>query len=192
MKKKLFALAVVAICFASCVGSTWAYFTAKGTAHNVITMNSIGITIVENGKATVDTPQESITDVMPGTTVPKVVTVKNSGNGDAWIRLKVEPSILNADGKPMSTTLSDGTSVMTYAIGDGWHKGADGYYYYNKIISAEESTGVFFEGIGFSAKMGNVYQNCTANLTITVQAVQAANNGTSVETAKGWPGNEEA
>lgn len=192
MKKKLFALAVVTICFASCVGSTWAYFTAKGTAHNVITMNSIGITIIEDGKATVDAPNECITDVMPGTSVSKIVTVKNSGTGDAWIRLKVEPSIADADGKPMSTTLSDGTSVMTYTIGDDWHKGADGYYYYDEIVSAEKSTGVFFDGIGFAAKMGNEYQNCTANLTITAQAVQAANNGTSAETAKGWPSNEEA
>ena len=46
------------------------------------------------------------------------------------------------------------------------------------------------EEVRFSAEMGNAYQNCTANVVISAQAVQTANNGDTVMEAAGWPDGE--
>ena len=35
--------------------------------------------------------------------------------------------------------------------------------------------------------MGNEYQNATATVNVSAQAVQNANNGDTVMDAKGWP-----
>ena len=39
----------------------------------------------------------------------------------------------------------------------------------------------------FKADMGNEYQNATATVDVSAQAVQTANNGATVMDAQGWP-----
>jgi len=44
--------------------------------------------------------------------------------------------------------------------------------------------------VDFNGKtMDNDYQNATIEINVEAQAVQSANNGTSVLTATGWPKN---
>lgn len=197
MKKKLFSLAVVVICLSLLVGSTWAYFTAKGTAHNVITSGTIGIEIIEktldgNGLE-VKFPEEGIKNVMPGSCVPKIVRIANVGEGDAWIRVKVDTTILSADNQPLPPELEgkDGKiPVITFTVEEGWTKGSDGYYYYNSPVSPTDDPKLFFKDVTFALEMGNAYQNSTAKVSICAEAVQSANNaapGGDVTAIPGWP-----
>ena len=184
MKKKIFLLAAIVACIAILAAGTMAYYTSESTAHNVITSGGIDIEIVEktvtkNG-ATIDFPEEGIKGVMPGTTVSKIVKVKNTGVSAAWVRVKVEATIISASGEALST------EVMSYKTLSGWTY-RDGYYYYNEPVGALQSTDVLFEEVQFDVKMGNAYQNCTANLIVSAEAVQTANNGATVLEAKGWP-----
>lgn len=188
MKKKILLAAAIVICLTIAVSGTLAYFTFEDTAHNVITSGGVSIEVVEKtkgeGETEVDFPKEGITGVMPGTEVSKIVSVRNTGNSEAWVRVKVDATIKSAEGE--GELPSD---VMTYEIGEGWDE-KDGYYYYNKPVRAGESTSILFDTVKFDPEMGNVYQNCKANIEISAQAVQTANNGTTVMDAQGWPAGE--
>ena len=191
MRKKVLLAAAVAICLAVGTSGTLAYFTSENTAHNVITSGGVNIEVVEktqdkNG-ALVDFPKEGMKGVMPGTDVSKIVSVKNTGESEAWIRVQVESKIKAADGADLPLTIEKVGSVMTYTVGGGWSLGEDGYYYYTKPVAAGETTDILFDTVTFAPQMGNEYQNCTANIEISAQAVQTANNGTTVLEAKGWP-----
>lgn len=195
MKKKILVLAVLAICVAIAATGTLAYFTATGTARNVITSGGINIAIEEktqSGGALVDFPAEGMTGIMPGTSASKIVKVKNTGASEAWIRVKVESTITGADGKPLPGTLNGGIPVMEFRILSGWTEGADGYYYYEKPVAAGKATTELLKEVSFAPEMGNEYQGCKAQLLISAEAVQTANNGTTVTEAKGWPAESDA
>lgn len=203
MKKKLIVLAAAIICLSITVGGTLAYFTARDKAHNVITTGGVGIEIIEKTRgddgAEVDFPKEGVSGVMPGMAVSKIVSVQNKGDAPAWIRVKVEQSIHSADGGDLPLTLTaritndDGqieeqtVPVMAFNAGEKWQAGEDGWYYYTEPVAAGGSTGILFREVTFAAAMGNEYQCCTANLVISAQAVQSANNGETVAEAEGWP-----
>ena len=191
MKKKLLLVAAATICLAAGASGTLAYFTSENTAHNVITSGGVKIEVVEktqdkNG-ALVDFPKEGMSGVMPGTEVSKIVTVKNTGDSEAWIRVLVGSKIKAADGSDLSLTIENVGPVMTYKVRDGWSLGEDGYYYYGKPVAAGDTTDILFDTVTFAPEMGNEYQSCTANIEIAAQAVQTANNGSTVLEAKGWP-----
>ncbi len=188
MKKKILLVAAIVICLTIAVSGTLAYFTFEDTAHNVITSGGVSIEVVEKRKGTdgaeIAFPTDGIKGVMPGTEVSKIVSVKNNGNSEAWVRVKVNATIKSA--KDEGELPSD---VMTYEIGKGWDE-KDGYYYYQDKVPAGESTSILFDTVKFDPEMGNEYQNCRANIVISAQAVQTANNGTTVMDAQGWPAGE--
>lgn len=192
MKKKLLLLATVIACFAIAVTGTLAYFSADDTAHNVITTGGVNIKVVEqtrnDDKTLVDFPEEGIQGVMPGTSVSKIVRIQNTGVSEAWIRVKMDASILDEQGKDLPLTIGDSEkAVVEFSVLTGWLDGGDGYWYYEKPVSAGEMTDILLEEVRFSEEMGNEYQNCTANLLISAEAVQTANNGETVLDAQGWP-----
>lgn len=192
MKKKLLLLAAVIACIAIAVTGTLAYFSADDTAHNVITTGGVNIKVVEqtrnDDKALVDFPEEGIQGVMPGTSVAKIVRIQNTGVSEAWIRVKMDTSILDEQGEDLPLTIGDSEkTVVEFSVLTGWLDGGDGYWYYEKPVSAGEMTDALLEEVHFSEKMGNEYQNCTANLLICAEAVQTANNGETVLDAQGWP-----
>lgn len=192
MKRKIFSLALVIGLLAIAVGSTAAYFTTSETAHNVITTHKVNIdiqetTIVadENGKIE-EVPFGSVSfeHVMPTATVSKIVKVQMpKDSATAWVRVKIEKNVTLAD------DTAGNTDYMMIDIEDGWEQGEDGWYYYEKPLKAEGITEPIFEKVQFSHAMGNNHQNAKANIVITAQAVQTANNGSTVMEAAGWPNN---
>ena len=193
MKRKLLILSVLAICVATLAVGSLAYFTSEGKAHNVITSGGVNIELVEKTEGEdgtlVDFPDEGVKGVMPGTDVSKIVSVKNTGESEAWIRVKVEATIKAADGSDLPLDIEDVGPVMDFAVGENWQD-FDGYFYYAKPVAAGEATEILFDTVHFAPEMGNEYQNCTANIIISAQAVQTANNGSTVLDAAGWPASE--
>lgn len=184
MKKRLFVAALACICITALAGGTLAYYTAENTAHNVITTGGIDIALQEwaDTDKTTPFPEDGVNDVMPGTSVTKIVEVKNTGANDAYIRVKVDKSIdLAGEGTPDLSLLA---LDMNQA---DWTAGEDGYYYYNEVLAPGEVTAPLFTTVSFDTGMDNLYQNSAAEVDVAAYAVQADNNGDTVLEAQGWP-----
>ena len=191
MKKKILLVAAACVCVAITASGTMAYFTSEDTAHNVITSGSVNIAVVEtmlDGTELKAFPEEGITGVMPGSTVSKIVSIRNTGRSDAWIRVRVSIEVKDGEGLPLDT------GVVGFTVEGPWFNGEDGYYYYSEAVPAERETQVLFREVRFDPDMGNEYQNCTAYIKIEAEAVQTANNpipdGGTVRDVAGWPGAE--
>lgn len=181
MKRKLLILSVLAICIATLASGTLAFFTAEGKAHNVITTGGVEIAVQEWADDDKKIPFENLNGVMPGVPVTKIAEIKNTGASDAWIRVKVDKNIqLQGEGTP-------DTDLVELALNTTDWKEKDGYYYYINALKPGEVTEPIFTKVTLDAAMGNKYQNATASVDVSAQAVQTANNGTSVMNAKGWP-----
>ena len=182
MKRKLLIVSVVAICIAILAAGSLAYFTAEGTAHNVITTGGVEIALQEWADAEKKIPFENMTGVMPGTKVTKIVEVKNTGASDAWVRVKVEKKIERktevGEIDPNLVELDLDTEKWEYK---------DGFYYYKEALKPNETTRPILRSVEFKPAMDNVYQNAQISVDISAQAVQYANNGTTVMAAQGWP-----
>lgn len=182
MKRKLLLLSVLAICVATLAAGTLAYFSADGTARNVITTGNVSIAVEEWADVDKTQPFEDLTGIMPGTTVTKIAEVRNTGEADAWIRVRLTGDIrLTGDGTP------DPSLVKPDLNTTDWTLAADGYLYCNKAIRPGETTAPLFTCVTFDAGMGNEYQNATATVHVAAEAVQTANNGVTALEALGWP-----
>ena len=170
------------MCLSIIGGGTLAYFTDSTTAHNVIMTGNINIEIIEKF--------DSNAVAMPGTEVEKVVQVQNTGANDAWVRVAVDKKITLADGTEgnagyLMTNYENGSTSSIYNSINWTLK--DGYYYYKDILPVGKTTEPLFTDVLFDKKMGNEYQNCTAQVYVFAQATQVDNNGSTVLEAKGWP-----
>lgn len=205
MRKKILLVAFLALCSSVTVTGTLAYFSHEDQAHNVITSGKVSIELVEktiDGNTKVDFPKEGIGGVMPGTSVSKIVSVKNTGNADAWIRVGVDLEIKDQNASssdsiknlPLAITKDGKTiDVITLDIDDTNWIYENGYYYYKSPVKPEQFTSTLFEHVTFAKEIGNEYQNCTILIDVSAEAVQVANNpipaasGSNVTDIKGWP-----
>ena len=191
MKKRICALAVVAICLSVLASTTLAYFTDSATARTVITSGGINIEVMEqqmvNGTLQ-PYPSEPI-PVMPATKVSKIVSVQNLEQ-PAWIRATYTITIYDADDNVLDVPAEELNRVIIIAPDTTNWTLKDGWWYYNSAVKSGETTKPLFEEVVFSGPdMDNKYQNCTVVIDINADAVQQANNGETVLEALGWPEN---
>lgn len=186
MKRKLLFLSLVVICVATLAAGTLAYFNAEDTAHNVITTGNVKIKIQEWADAEKQTPFENLDGILPDMSVTKIAEVKNTGEAEAWIRVRVAKSIeLKGEGTPDTELVELDLNTAD------WTAGEDGYLYCNKAVKPGEVTAPIFTTVTFNRAMGNEYQNATAKVDVYAQAVQTANNpipqNGDVTDILGWP-----
>lgn len=195
MKRKIAALAVIVIALSLAAYGTVAYFTATGTAHNVLTMGNIGIKlndkteVVENGETKLvefTTEYPDGMPVMPATEASKIVSVENTGSAPAWVRVKIEKTVEPADA---AVTGLDTKYVELNYDTKNWVDGGNGFWYYKEPLEPGATTPNLFDTVTFSKDMGNDYMNCKFNIIVSAQAVQSDNNGVgqSVLDVAGWP-----
>lgn len=187
MKRKLLLLSVMVICIAIAAAGTLAFFNGDATAHNVITTGKVGITVNEYSKYDPDERvkyENNQTGIMPGTTVKKIVVVSGEdGTADAWVRVKFTKSIQLAAGKQGEVNLD----LIKLNIDTSKWELKDGWYYYKEAVKAGQEAAPALLSVEFDKTMDNTYQGATATVDVLAQAVQCANNGTSAQTAGGWP-----
>lgn len=189
MRKKILYIAAVVICLSIITSGTLAYFTAEDTARNVITSGSVDVAVVEQQliNGTLQTYPDQPTPVMPGTTVSKIVSVQSMDQA-AWIRANYTVTIYDADGRQMEISGAELAKVVLIKPDSVNWTLKNGWWYYNAACKAGETTKPLFEAVEFSGpEMGNEYQRCTVTIDIHAQAVQQANNGSTVMEAAGWP-----
>lgn len=184
MKKKIAAAALIVSMLSISAMGTLAYFTDTGIAHNVITSGKVDITLIDDteeiGKPF---PVGGITNVMPGTSVSKIVGVKNEEvSADAWVRLLVNTEFVeDLDEKVVSMDLSERWTKSNETVTiNGKEYDA---YTYNEVLAPNTSTEPLFEEVKFAPDMGNEYQKSTLHIDVIAQAVQADNN----PGITGWP-----
>lgn len=192
MKRKLFAGALIALCLTILAYGTVAYFTDEKVAHNVITSGEIDIKLLEwaDEAKTTPFPEAGLTGVMPSTSATKIVEIKNTGSNAAYVRARVLFSIdggVPADQTPLEALVTLDLPAGGDADAKWEYNQEDRYYYYKEALEPGETTAPLFTNVGFDKTMGNWYQNKTIHVEVKAQATQAANNGTSVLDAKGWP-----
>lgn len=179
-KKRILLIALAVCCIAALATGTVAYFTAEETAYNVITMGQLEMELCETTADGQPWPENGVSGVMPGMTVDKIVTVKNTGGVDFYARISLEMIVLSEDGEylPVEPLLID-INQEDWTI-DG------NYYYYNRALAPGEETEPLFTAVTFGPEMGNEYMNSTAEIAVNAQAVQSRNNSDSALTAVGW------
>lgn len=159
MKKKWTIATVLLLAVALLAVGTWAYFSAVGTADNVITMGSVKLALHDEDGA--GQPFTTVS-AMPGSVVDKVVYVENVGSGAFYTRVKITPEVVDANGELVPLT---DRSLLTLDLSTDWIPGTDGYYYYNGTLSPKAATSKLFNHVTFSKDMGNEYQNTTVQST---------------------------
>ena len=105
------------------------------------------------------TNPENFELLMPGQTVHRTARIQNKA-AECYIRL---------------TQDFDGKGVISLTMqGDNWIEGADGYYYYTKVLKegAYADLGMTFS---FDKLAGNEYQNTEYIQNIRVEAIQSKN-----------------
>ena len=184
MKKKIAAAALIVSMLSISAMGTLAYFTDTGIAHNVITSGKVDITLIDDteeiGKPF---PDGGITNVMPGTSVSKIVGVKNEEvSADAWVRLLVNTEFVeDLDEKVVSMDLSEKWTKSNETVTiNGKEYDA---YTYKEVLEPNTYTEPLFEEVKFAPDMGNEYQKSTLHIDVIAQAVQADNN----PGITGWP-----
>ncbi len=185
MKLKLLAAALLAVALAVSVGGSMAFYTVEQTAHNVITSGDVDIRLLEwaDSEKTTPFPQETVSGVMPGEKLTKIVEVMNVGRKAAYVRVRVDKRIrLTGD----SEAVPEPELMSAECNSVSWTQ-RDGYYYYNSALLPGETTEPLFSVVSFDGSMGNAYQKAVASVEVLACATQADNNGSSVFEASGWP-----
>ena len=126
----------------------------------------------------------------PGTTTPKTVVVKNTGDVDVAVRVKYTEAWESANGGTLSGTQgANQAATINFANATDWTKSGD-YYYYKSKLSKNQSTSSFISSVTFNSNItsdtncttsGNVttcattgdgYDGATYTLTITAETIQ--------------------
>lgn len=182
--QRLISLICLVVCCAALIASgTLAFYSAEETAKNVMKTGKLDIDLKEETDGGEPWPEEGFEDIMPGMDVTKVVYGVNTGTMDVWLRVMLEKTITPAEG--VEAELNFEKITLDINTADWTEK--DGIYYYNKPLRPGEESAPLFTKVHFGEELGNEYMNAKAEIEVTMQAVQANNNGESALTASGWP-----
>lgn len=201
MKKKIVTLALVIALLAIVVaGASLAYFTDTQSAENVFTMGNVDIELNEPDWTD---PTNPITEgAKPGIEYPKDPYIKNVGDTDAWVRMKVEISdysVLKAAADKYGVDLLDMFADLAPAdwevktgdqpVVDATNDTITYTYYYTTIMAPEDETSRLFTSVTIPADFtqedledlgtdGNGKLKFT--ITVSADAIQEADAFTTV------------
>ncbi len=190
MKKMLIGtIALLAVLVATFTAGTIAYFTDGENDRLVITVDGarlsgeiIEMTVTEDGKPPVQGPTDI--RIIPGKTVEKTVSVKNTGTMAMYLRMTVDRTFILSpenEGKPTDPEL------VAVNLNDEYWELRDGFYYYKKVLLSGETTEPIFTNVTFSSKMDNKYTNSRITFTLRAYATQIPAEAESVFDVSTWP-----
>ena len=177
MKRRIALIAVTIALLSVIATGTLAYYTVSETAENVITAGSLKLALREKTASGEDFPLTGV-EIMPGDVISKIVTVENTGDHPAWVRIKLEKSV--------NDPALDAENRMELDINDKDWTYSDGYYYYNNVLEPGKSTEPLFTTVYMSGYIDNDYLGCKFTLRVLMEGVQSENNGSDVMSAAGW------
>lgn len=183
LRERIVILALIGILVIAIIGgSSMAQVTKRAETENIISSGEITVKLLNKMKSGDDMP-ELITHIVPGDTLDNVVSVKNTCQYDEYIRISLDKVIYETAEE--NAVLDDSKATFLLNEEDWTYNEKDGYYYYNEVLKAGETSEALYDGIFLSYSMGNEYKLAVMDVEITVEAVQSVNNG-DVFTAEGW------
>ena len=182
-KKRLLLVALIVCCLATAAAGTIAYFTAEETSYNVITTAALDVDLIEETDGGDPWPEEGFDGIEPGMDVTKIAYAENTGDTDAYVRMIVDKVITAAPGVTKELDFEH----ITLDINTKYWAEKDGIYYYKEVLKPGKETEPLFTNVHFGVELGNEYMNAKVQINVTMQAVQAKNNGSSALVAAGWP-----
>jgi alternate signal-mediated exported protein len=211
MKRKI-ALAASAVVLAALLitGGTLAWFTDEQTATNIVTTGNVKIALHDSatdiewdGSSAVTDPVSDFAPVggiVPSETVGKFVTVKNTGDNDAYVRIQIVPVWyktvegtlveLTENEKGLAGIDEDGIGVdsIAYTVnGTDWTaRDEDGYYIYKGILTSGQTAPTLLSAVTFNSLLDNRIADLTVKIEIKAEAIQSDNmTGYDYETVWG-------
>lgn len=175
MKKKLGLItATVALGALLAVGGTLAWFTDTETATNVVTTGNVNISILENDEVKDDSGITFPENQVPGASLEKVVTVKNTGANPAYVRVT-----LDVTGKDDAVLTDAQIALIKAAIqfpeSSTWDTDDNEVYYYIGEVAPEGSTEALITGIAIPTTWDNNMTNLKFDVKIVAEAIQSEN-----------------
>ena len=182
MKNKKLIIFLIAMAALLCAaGGTYAYYTTNIVTHNVISSGRVDVELIE--LADDGSNFKNIEGALPGETYAKVVQAKNTGESDAWVRMKLVKTVKPA--KAAAAALN--AELVKLNIHGGKWVEKDGWYYYDSPLKPEAVTPALLGAVTLDLTMGNEWQEAQLLIDVYLEAVQVANNGSTVFEAAGWP-----
>ena len=179
MKRRILFICVVALLIALASAGTYSNSVYTQKATNVVTTGGVDIALHQLTGAGETAPAETVV-IMPGDVLSRRVTVENTGDHPAFLRVKLTPGVNDA-------SLSAADCIHLDIDQTNWTY-QDGYYYYNKILQPGQTTPPLFTQVTFvGTKVTNAYLGKLFSLDVSVHAVQSEHNGTQPLKAEGWP-----
>ncbi|MGE4548216.1 MAG: SipW-dependent-type signal peptide-containing protein, partial [Intestinibacillus sp.] len=128
MKKKIVLISAVALLLAVVGYGTYAALNASATAKNVITMGTVQISLRDeklsaeaaqeiqsrgDSETVWETFPESLVDIQPGSIINKRVFVKNEGESDCYVRVRLNMTITPkaASDEEITPAVSTGAAI---------------------------------------------------------------------------------
>ena len=187
-KRKILAIAIIAIIGAMTVGCTSAYFATSSQAHNIITTSGVAIELIEDteeeGNDGRPVPFTNIEGAMAGDRISKIPKIRNIDDSEVFVRMKLIANVELANGSINKIS----PNAFDLDISRSWSP-KNGYYYYLYPLAKGETTRALFTTVVIpQTSTSNKYQGAKYTLTIKAEAVQTAHNGTDPLEAQGWPG----
>lgn len=181
MKKKILVICLtLALATAAVGGATLAYFTdTTDVKENVFTVGNVDITLTEpnwDEQGSKDAPE-----VYPGEALAKDPTVENTGANPCFVRVQVTGLDCLADAGDITYR----TDYVNDALGNGWVKHTDGYFYHTSplVVPGTEGeswneglvskTDALFDQIVIPTGLQNGDGTTEFSVDVVAQAVQA-------------------
>lgn len=173
MSKRKIVLLALAACMVAilAVGGTLAYFTAEDDATNTFTVGNVAIDLTEpNWK---ESGSQDAPEVYPTEPLQKDPTVENTGANPCFVRISVTgwDCLINAG--LSENNIIYRTDYVDGKLGENWVLHTDGYFYYNKVLAAGETTDALFDQIVVPADLINGDGETEFDLVVKAYAVQA-------------------
>ena len=182
-RKKIVTVLVMMVLIIVVQGSM-AYFTSSSTAINKFLLGAVDIEIEEKFD-----PNEEDDN--------KIVQIRNETKTDTLVRVSITPRWVEKleDGTevPFSGDVSSDVVTLNFSenlkdkpVGDFvvedylgkeyWVKGDYGFYYYLKILEADELTSILLKDVDIEAGLPKEYKGKTLTVDVKAEAVQATNH----------------
>ena len=172
MKQKLLALVLGLVMLTS--GSGLIYARTTASVNNTFEFGVVDISLseyqIQNNKE-VSYPNKPIT-IVPGMVISKIPRIHNNG-ADCYVRAKI------------SFKNTDEIDESDLTINKNWKQADDGYWYYTKVLPAEEDVDLF-STVNIPSDFSEDDTNTKIRLTIEVDAIQAKNFTPNFKRAKPW------
>ncbi len=181
-KKKLLVVSIILILL--CTLSTVAFLTSGAVSDNVITFGNLRLKLINNtmDENGTEVPVEQLEEKLSGTSVSRIVKVKNICKNPMYVRVKIE---IKGEDKQGEFSVNEYVSFKN--PDGGWHQNDSWFYYTRALLPGQETSDLIRELQFDLDRLMTDHAGSKLTFKVSAQAVQSENNGSSSEEAKGWP-----